>query len=147
MSDDTAIDLKDRGTYPSWTTSTIRYSDLDPNGHVNNGAINAFFEDGRVRFRNDRMLKLGYEILTGFALVKFTVEYLAPIYFPGSVDVGTVVTRIGGSSYTLGQGIFNENKCVSTAEVITVSFDPKTHKSQKLTPELRKILEEASVTA
>ncbi len=145
MTGDLSPDLKTASIYANWAKSTIRYSDLDPNGHVNNGAINAFFEDGRVCFRNDRMLKLGDEILTGFALVKFTVEYLAPLYFPGSVDVGTVVTRIGGSSFSLGQGIFSDGTCVATAEVITVSFDPKSKHSQKLTPELRAILEDASL--
>ena len=141
----TCPNLKTMSIYSNWAKSTIRYSDLDPNGHVNNGAINAFFEDGRVCFRNDRMLKLGDEILTGFALVKFTVEYLAPLYFPGSVDVGTVVTRIGRSSFSLGQGIFSDGTCVATAEVITVSFDPKSKHSQKLTPELRAILEDSSL--
>ena len=145
MTNDMSPDLKTAAIYSNWAKSTIRYSDLDPNGHVNNGAINAFFEDGRVCFRNDRMLKLGDEILTGFALVKFSVEYLAPLYFPGSVDVGTVVTRIGGSSFSLGQGIFSDGTCVATAEVITVSFDPKSKHSQKLTPELRAILEDASL--
>ena len=140
MTGEPSPNLKTMSIYSNWAKSTIRYSDLDPNGHVNNGAINAFFEDGRVCFRNDRMLKLGDEILTGFALVKFTVEYLAPLYFPGSVDVGTVVTRIGGSSFSLGQGIFSDGTCVATAEVITVSFDPKSKHSQKLTPELRAIL-------
>ena len=140
MTGEPSPNLKTMSIYSNWAKSTIRYSDLDPNGHVNNGAINAFFEDGRVCFRNDRMLKLGDEILTGFALVKFTVEYLAPLYFPGSVDVGTVVTGIGGSSFSLGQGIFSDGACVATARVITVSFDPKSKHSQKLTPELRTIL-------
>ena len=143
--EDEILNLKDPSICSSWTKSTVRYSDLDPNGHVNNGAINAFFEDGRVCFRRDRMLRLGDEILTGFALVKFTVEYLVPVYFPGSVDIGTVVTRIGGSSYTLGQGIFLSGKCAATAEVITVSFDPESGKSKKLTPDLRLILEEGSL--
>ena len=147
MTGDASPDLKNMSIYASWAKSTIRYSDLDPNGHVNNGAINAFFEDGRVCFRNDRMLKLGDEILTGFALVKFTAEYLAPLYFPGSVDIGTVVTRIGGSSFSLGQGIFSVATCVSTAEVITVSFDPKSNSARKLTRELCTILEEASLKA
>ena len=145
MTDDLSPDLKDMSIYASWTKCTIRYSDLDPNGHVNNGAINEFFEDGRVCFRNDRMINLGDEILTGFALVKFTVEYLAPLYFPGSVDIGTVVTRIGGSSFSLGQGIFWDGECVATAKVITVSFDPKSKHSQKLTPELRAILADSSL--
>ena len=140
------IDLKKRKVYASWTRSTIRYSDLDPNGHVNNGAINAFFEDGRVCFRNEHMLRLGEDILTGFALVKFSVDYLAPLFFPGSVDIGTVVIRIGKSSFNLGQGIFDGEKCVAIAEVVTVFFDFKNNKAKKLTKELRKILRGAAIT-
>ena len=143
MSEIKVIDLKIKNIYPSWTRSTIRYSDLDPNGHVNNGAINAFFEDGRVCFRNEYMLQLDDDILTGFALVKFSVSYLAPIFFPGSVDIGTVVTRIGDSSYDLGQAIFDGDKCVATAEVVTVFFDSKNNKSQELTRELKAILKSA----
>ena len=137
------IDLAKPNIYPSWTNSTIRYSDLDPNGHVNNGAVNAFFEDGRICFRNEQMLQLGDDILAGFVLVKFSVNYLAPLFFPGSVDIGTVVTRVGRSSYNLGQGIFDGKKCVATAEVVTVSIDSNTKKSQELTHDLRAILERA----
>ena len=143
MAEDKHIDLAKQNTYPNWTNSTIRYSDLDPNGHVNNGAINAFFEDGRVCFRNEHMLQLGDDILTGFVLVKFSVNYLAPLFFPGSVDIGTVVTRVGRSSYNLGQGIFDGEKCVATAEVVTVFIDSNTKKSQELTHNLRAILERA----
>jgi len=143
MTENNSADLKRKSVYPCWTSSTIRYSDLDPNGHVNNGAINAFFEDGRVCFRNERMLRLGDNFLTGFALVKFSVEYLAPLFFPGSVEIGTMVTRIGSTSYNLGQGIFDGEICVATAEVVTVFFDPKNNKSQKLTDELRIILQDA----
>ena len=143
MIEDKHIDLAKPNIYPSWTNSTIRYSDLDPNGHVNNGAFNAFFEDGRVCFRNEHMLQLGDDILTGFVLVKFSVNYLAPLFFPGSVDIGTVVTRVGRSSYNLGQGIFDGEKCVATAEVVTVSVDSNTKKSRELTHDLRAVLERA----
>ena len=47
------FDLTDRSLYPVWSQTTVRYSDLDPNNHVNNGAIGAFFEDGRVRLRSE----------------------------------------------------------------------------------------------
>ena len=40
-----AVDLTDRSVYAEWTSDTIRYRDLDPNAHINNGAINEFFED------------------------------------------------------------------------------------------------------
>ncbi len=140
MNADTPIDLKDRSTFRNWTTATIRYSDLDPNGHVNNGAINAFLEDGRVHFRDANMVSLGKDILTGFAVVKFSVEYHSLLFYPGSVDIGTNVIRVGGSSYTLGQAVFDGDRCIASAEVVTVFIDLETNKSQPLSDDLRKIL-------
>jgi acyl-CoA thioester hydrolase len=58
-------------------------------------------------------------------------------------DICTVVTRVGRSSYNLGQGIFDGEKCVATAEVVTVSINSNTKKSQELTHDLRAILERA----
>ena len=143
MSENSVLDLKNKNIYPSWTKCTVRYSDLDPNGHVNNGGINAFFEDGRICFRNEYMLRLGDDILTGFAIVKFSVNYWAPLFFPGMVEVGTVVTRIGTSSYDLGQGVFDSDRCIATADVVTVFFDMNNNKSQELTDELKRILKSA----
>jgi len=137
------VDLTDRAGYPTWTSDTIRYADLDPNGHVNNGAINAYFEDGRVRFRNQHLVTLEDDILTGFVLVSFSVRYLAQLHYPGSADIGTRVLRIGNSSYTLGQGLFEDERCVATAEVITVRIDPATGRSGALPDALREALEKA----
>jgi len=146
MTDTQESNLKTRDAYVSWTSATIRYRDLDPNGHVNNGAINEFFEDGRVQFRHEQMTTLGDDILAGFALVKFSVEYFKTLHYPGSVDIGTVVTKIGRTSYVLGQGIFNGDagdNCVAFAEVITVCLNAETQKSQPINDELRVILENA----
>lgn len=141
MSDSTSIDLKNRDSFTAWTSATIRYSDLDPNGHVNNGAINEYFEDGRVRFRNDNLVELPGSFLTGFVLAKFSVEYYLPVFYPGSVDIGTTIQRIGRTSYGLGQAIFTDGKCAAAAEVITVLLDPDTQKSMPLPDELRATLE------
>lgn len=138
--DPSPIDLMARAVFAEWTRDTIRYRDLDPNGHVNNGAINEFFEDGRVQFRAARMTSLGNDILTGFAVVKFAATYHTHLQFSGTVDIGTVVTRIGASSFDLGQGVFNGDECIATAEVISVYFDPATGRSVKLPDPLRAIL-------
>lgn len=131
------VDLKQREAYRVWTRDTIRYADLDPNNHVNNGAINTYFEDGRVRFRNDYLSHLGDDILAGFVLVKYTIEYHAMLHFPGEVEIGTTITRIGGSSYTLGQGVFSDAECIATAEVITVRLDSATHRPRPLDSTIR----------
>ncbi|MEP4380878.1 MAG: thioesterase family protein [Alphaproteobacteria bacterium] len=138
-------DLTDRDVYAVWTKDTVRYGDLDPNLHVNNGAINQFFEDGRVNFRQQRLTSADGDKLTGFAVVKFSVSYRAPAHYPGEVEIGTVVTRVGGSSYGLGQGVFQNGKCVASAEVVTVHFDPETATSKPLPDDIRAALEGAMI--
>jgi len=137
------FDGKSRAVYADWTKDIVRYSDLDPNGHVNNGAINQYFEDGRVHFRNARLGQLGSAVLTGFVLARFSAEYHATLGYPAEVEIGTVVTRIGRTSYVLGQGVFAGDKCIATAEVVTVFFDSTAGKSRPLTDELRAVLEGA----
>ena len=138
-------DLTERGVFAVWTTDTVGYGDLDPNLHVNNGAINQFLEDGRVHFRQERLSRTDGDKLTGFAVVRFSVNYRAPAHYPGAVEIGTVVTRIGGSSYGLGQGVFQDGVCVATAEVVTVHFDPETSTSKPLPDDIRAALEGAMV--
>lgn len=140
----TDVDLKSRGAYRVWTRDTIRYSDLDPNNHVNNGAINSYFEDGRVRFRNEHLSHLGASTLAGFVLVKYGIEYHAMLHFPGEVDIGTTVLRIGGSSYTLGQCVFEDDRCIATAEVVTVRLDPDSGRSSPLDDAFKQALRDAT---
>src|SRR3989304_4406533 len=92
------VDGKRRPGYVDGARDVVRYAEPDPNGHVNNGAINQYFEDGRVPFRNARMGTLGASILTGFAIRRFAAEYHTVLNYPGEVDVGTVIIRIGGTS-------------------------------------------------
>ena len=43
--------------YPHRVTDTIRFGDLDPQGHVNQAVFLTYFESGRVAmFRNRRFL-------------------------------------------------------------------------------------------
>ena len=138
------LDLTNRHVYKTWTQDMVRYRDLDPNGHVNNGAINQYFEDGRVYLREERMKDLGDNILRGFAIKKFTATYHEALSYPATIDVGSVVSRIGNSSFVLGQGVFDSERCVATAEVISVFFDYNTGNSKPLPGAVRKALESAS---
>lgn len=141
------IDLKNKKSFTTWITDVIRYNDLDPNGHVNNVAVCTFFEDGRVMFR-DRHFKSQVEnVLTGFVLARYTIEYHRPLAFPGSVEVGTTIIRIGRSSYTFGQAVFRGGECVATAEAVQVRVDPKTGRSAPLSDEFKAVLETAASPA
>ncbi|MDX1512660.1 MAG: thioesterase family protein [Gammaproteobacteria bacterium] len=135
------IDLKNRATYRTWTTDTLRYNDLDPNGHVNNVATCMFLEDGRVSFRRQHYTGLVEDILTGFVLARYTIEYLRPLHFPGSVDIGTTIVRVGRSSYTFGQGVFQDETCVATAEAVQVRISPDTGRSMPLDDDFNALLQ------
>ena len=131
-----------RTSYNSWVSCTTRYGDLDPNGHVNNGAINAFFEEARVAFRRECLAEQCGDVLKGFVVAHFSVDYLAALGYPGTVEVGTVVTRIGRSSFGLAQAVFQGAACIAAAEVVAVHTDPATGKAVALPPPLKAALED-----
>lgn len=135
------LDLGDARIYPVWSETTVRYSDLDPNNHVNNGAIGAFFEDGRVRLRTEHLEQADGPALSGFAIAKTTIEYRAALSFPATVQIGSTIARIGRSSYTLGQAVFSDGRCIATAEIVTVRIDVATGRSQPLEAHVRTALE------
>lgn len=137
---------RDRGAYRAWTRDIIRYADVDPNGHVNNGAINAFLEDGRVRFRTEHLAAVAADTLAGFVLVSFSVEYHAPLHFPGEVDIGTSISRLGRTSYGLRQALFVGEQCAASSASVTVCVDPTTQQKRVLTDEWRALLSEFLVT-
>ena len=90
------LDLTARDAFAVWTRVSVRYGDLDPNSHVNNGAINQYFEDGRVGFRLERLTDVAGDTLSGFAVVKFAANYLAPAHYPGTVGMAPSSHELAG---------------------------------------------------
>jgi len=45
--------LQDRSIYPHWCTDTVRFSDQDAAGHINNVALCAYLEPARLTFMRD----------------------------------------------------------------------------------------------
>ena len=140
--------LTDRSGFTFWHEDVLRFADLDRQNHVNNVAFATFCEGGRVRFIDSiaRPL-LGPDDL--FALVKITIDYRHEMHFPGTVEVGTRLTRLGRSSVTFGQGLFNDGRCVATAQAVVVLMDAATRKSKPfpevVAVELRKLVNPAAV--
>lgn len=128
--------LKDRTRYRHWVSDTIRYSDTDMVGHVNNLAFAAYCETGRTRFMHEFPRPLiGREAQT--VLARLSINFLDEIHWPGEVEIGTGVLRIGNSSLTLGQGLFTGGRCFATAEAIVVMIDRVTRKPRPLPEEFR----------
>jgi len=121
--------LNERARFKSWTIDRLRMTDIDYQGHINNAVHPVLYTSGRHDFIQ-RYLRPCVAQTDMFALVKITIEYLKEMRYPGDVEVGTLIRRLGGSSITLGQGMFNEDRCVAVAESVMVLLDPVTRRAK-----------------
>jgi acyl-CoA thioester hydrolase len=134
-------DLTDKSGYRVWIRERVRYTDTDMQGHVNNSIISTFFEAGRISLfassdgsRRDAGLH--------FAVVNLNMNFRRELYYPNEVEIGTSPLRIGRTSFTVAQAIFNFDVCIATAEATTVLLDRMSRAPMPLPSHLRKHLAE-----
>ena len=116
-----------RAGFPHWTTVTLRYCDQDSMGHVNNVSFAAYVEAGRVGFEHAHMFPLLGK-RQDFYLVNLTINYRRQLRYPGEVEIGTGVVKLGRTSITLAHGIFRDGELAADAQSIIVLGDLETER-------------------
>jgi acyl-CoA thioester hydrolase len=105
-----------RADFKVWRKVTTRWADNDAYGHVNNtvyyewfdSAVNAWMvEQGMLNIANGDPIAL---------VVETRCTYAAPLAFPGDVDVGLTVLRLGRSSIRYRIGVFAAGSDNAAAE-------------------------------
>jgi acyl-CoA thioester hydrolase len=124
----TEFDLTSRRTYAHWTQVTIRYSDQDAMAHVNNTALATYIESARTAFIYDLINKGGMQGLE-FILARVIIDYRRELHYPGTVDVGARLIRVGNKSLTTGYGVFRGDECIATSESVNVFYDMASRKT------------------
>ena len=110
----------DAASYPVRIELQTRFQDMDINGHLNNVAFAALFESGRVllnreirpweeRPANERTMVAAVEI-----------NYLGEGNFPDPVEIATGIGRLGTSSWTIVQAMFQNGRCIATCDTVVV---------------------------
>lgn len=127
------FDPTDAASYAHWANETVRFSDLDLLGHVNNNATSTYFETARVAFfaktgLYDPAAGLDRANQVGTVVVRICVDFRAELLYPATVKIGTRTTRLGQSSFTYRQGMFWDGRCVATAETTNVVIDMTTRR-------------------
>jgi acyl-CoA thioester hydrolase len=111
----------DPAAYPVSEEIGTRYQDLDTNGHLNNVAFAALFESARVRINrasrpwgdrpgNERTM-----------VASVAIAYLREGSFPEPVTICSGIGRIGNSSWTIEQAMFQTGRCIATCDTVVVS--------------------------
>ena len=78
---------------------TVRWSDLDSYGHVNNVKFYDYLQEARIALINE---SVHWPPETVWMVARQDVDYLAPLDFRTEpYEVGTLITAIGNRSFTL----------------------------------------------
>ncbi len=118
-------DLTRRETFRHFTPVIIRYSDQDAMAHVNNTAIAAYVEAARTDYIY-RLIRLAGVEGVEFILARLVIDYLRELHYPGEVQVGARLIRVGTKSITTGYGVFRDETCYATSECVNVFYDMAT---------------------
>lgn len=115
-------------SYPARAYDKLRYGDTDRQGHVNNAVFATFFETGRVEMILDGDAPL-LEPDGSFVLARIEIDLVAEILWPGTVEIGSAVSRVGRSSIGLEQALFQQGRLCARATSVVVQVDGATKRS------------------
>jgi acyl-CoA thioester hydrolase len=103
--------------FPKKTFDKVRYADTDRQGHVNNAVFSTFLETGRVEIlynENTPILSTN----ASFVIASLKLDFLKEILWPGQVDIGTGILKVGKSSITIYQKLF-QNKWKRDSSIVS----------------------------
>lgn len=88
--------------YTYYHPITVRYGDLDPQGHVNNAVYLTYLESARLGYyTHSGIWQPDSGAPTGMVVARIEIDYLAPIFFGEQVQVGLRLARLGRKSLSL----------------------------------------------
>ena len=131
-----------RDAYRHFSTITTRWADNDAYGHVNNTVYYQWFDSAvNALLVGAELLDIAQGDPIGL-VVETGCTYFAPLSFPGNVDVGIAIERVGGSSVTYCIGIFADGASNPAAQghFTHVYVDRNSRRPVPLPPEWRQRL-------
>ncbi|WP_422058812.1 acyl-CoA thioesterase [Sphingopyxis sp.] len=110
----------DAASYPAHIELQTRFQDMDINGHLNNVAFAALFESGRVLLNREvrPLTERPANERTMVAMVE--INYLGEGNFPDPVTITSGIGRIGTSSWTIVQAMFQNGRAIASCDTVVV---------------------------
>ena len=95
-----------RADYPHVGSVSTRWNDNDRYGHVNNAIYYQYFDSViNAYLIAEGQLDIHRGDVVGF-IVRSECDFFAPVAYPGEVDIGVAVVKLGNSSVTYETGLF-----------------------------------------
>ncbi len=126
--------------FPLKAHDKMRYGDTDRQGHINNANFLTYLETGRVEFLYHPDFWKHAEGAS-FVIASVKLDFLQEMKWPGQIDIGTGILKIGNSSVRLHQQLFQNGVCVASAETVIVQVDDQNGSSRPLSDGAKRALE------
>ena len=113
------LDLADQASFRWFTSETVRFSDTDMVGHVNNVAHTALVETARISYIRHLIerIELPFDAVM---FVRLEIDFRRDLYYPSTVRMGARVLAVGTSSFRIGVGVFDDGNAVTTSHNVMV---------------------------
>ena len=124
---------------------TVRYGDLDPQGHVNNAGFLTYMEHARVSYIRQLGLWDGKSFLEiGFILARVELDFQAPILMTDEVEVGVRISRLGNKSLDMEYLIREPvtGKIFAAGKSVQVAYDYQSGKTIPLLASWRELIQD-----
>ena len=112
----------DAAAFPVTCNVATRYTDLDPQGHVNNASVAVLLQEARGKME-EAAGTLEFFREHRSVVASLSIEYTAELFFPDPVEVSTGVLHLGRSSVTMGQVARQRGRTAAYAEIVLVFAD------------------------
>ena len=128
---------------------TVRFSDCDPLGHVNNARYLTYLEEARIYlWRRQAGLELreaaarGGQGGEGFILARTEIDFLSPAHDGDELEVRMSLEKIGTKSMTYAYEIMDvtTGRAVASAKSVVVWYDYAAGKSIPLSDKTKALL-------
>lgn len=103
-------------TFPARVEIATRFDDLDMQGHVNNVAFAALFQEASIAF-NKAHIRPHVEPDAAILVGGLFIDYVGQMYYPAPAEIDTGVLEIGRSSYVFGHRMRQGERITALCEV------------------------------
>jgi len=105
--------------FPFVHRETVRFSDLDGMGHVNNAVYSTYLEQARLAwFGTDNEMPL-----TDVILARTEIDFRSPLQYGETVEIGVRPSRLGTKSFELEHELRVDGRVVAEAKCVLVGYD------------------------
>lgn len=109
-------------TYPYRIDVSLRFSDIDPQWHLNNVRVGEYYQEARVSFFRHLHNDFGYRRPHGARtlVAHQSIDYLDEVTYPGHATLGIGVSRVGSRSWSVSMGMFKDERCAGLSTTVLV---------------------------